>query len=358
MRAVSSPRPGIRQRLTKVGAVVGLTALLGGCGFSLQTMPKLGGQSGPGYTLHAQFANVLNLPQEAQVRVGAAVVGHVASISTKDFRADVGMRIAKHVRIPVGTTAEVRFDSPLGDEYVELTVPTSITADLKPGAVLTESDTSTAPSIEDTLSALGTVLNGAGINQLQTIISELDQALGGNSPEVRQLLNQLVTLVSGLNAHKAQIDGALNGVDRLASQLAAGKQVIGNGIAEITPAVVELQKENSELANLLKQVSRLSVVSGAIIGKAGNATAADIKSLLPVVNQLVSVQNQIGPDLSDIAAFETATPKIAPGDYLQIGVTVNANLNQNPSSPDVNPSATGVSGGNAAASTLLEDSLP
>ena len=47
----------------------------GGCALSLQSLPKITGSSGATYPLHAVFANVLNLPDDAQVRNGAQVVG-------------------------------------------------------------------------------------------------------------------------------------------------------------------------------------------------------------------------------------------------------------------------------------------
>ena len=111
------------------------------------------------------------------------------AISTSNFQADLTLDIKTSVRLPVGTTAQVRFDDPLGDEYILLQGPRSpptATADdssrfLAPGAAHPrELDTSTAPSVEDTFGALSLVLNGGGINQLQTIIGELNDTFNGN----------------------------------------------------------------------------------------------------------------------------------------------------------------------------------
>ena len=38
-----------------------------------------------------------------------------------------------------------------------------------------------------------------------------------------------------------------------------------------------------------------------------------MQALLPVVNQIVAVESQLGPDLTDLSTFEAETPKIAPG---------------------------------------------
>ena len=52
-------------------------SLLGGCALSLQSLPKFSGISTGTYPVQAVFANVLNLPTDAQVRDGAEVVGQV-----------------------------------------------------------------------------------------------------------------------------------------------------------------------------------------------------------------------------------------------------------------------------------------
>ena len=45
-----------------------LAVVLGGCALSLQSLPKVSGVGTATYPMHAVFANVLNLPDDAQVR--------------------------------------------------------------------------------------------------------------------------------------------------------------------------------------------------------------------------------------------------------------------------------------------------
>jgi phospholipid/cholesterol/gamma-HCH transport system substrate-binding protein len=344
------------RRLIAIGA---LTALLGGCGFSLQAMPKIGGQHGPSYPIYARFTNVLNLPAEAQVRDGSAVIGAVTSITTHDFLADLTLAIRTGVRIPAGTTAQVRFDSPLGDEYVLLTPPAkSSNSWMRTGSTIGVASTGTAPSIEDTLTALGAVLNGGGINQLETIVTQLNAAFGGNQGQIKDLLSQLVVVLRSLADHTDDIDDAIKAVGSLAVSLNRGRDTITTGIETIAPAVKVLAKENGDLHSLLTQLSRLSRVTDAVIDKSGQASINDAHDLLPVINQLVGVEKQVGPDLHDIAAFEKSTPKIAPGDYLQVSVTLYANFNSSPITADESAAFTKPAKGDTAIDELLETGLP
>lgn len=319
-------------------ALCGVAAVaLSSCALSLQSLPKVSGHQGPTYPVYATFSNVLNLPNDAEVRAGAQVVGEIGAISTQDYRADLTLDIDKSVRLPVGTTAQVRFDDPLGDEYILLQAPTTPTTSatvagevnrefLAPGAHIPESATSTAPSVEDTFGALSLVLNGGGINQLQTIIDQLNKTFGGNQTPIRSFLTTIDNGVSSLSGGKVAIDNALTSISNLTDKLNGGRTTIATGIGTIAPAVGVLASENKQISGLLDNLSSLGAAGAQIAQQSGQNAVTDAKDLLPVIQQLNSVSAQLGPDLSVLAKFEAETPKIAPGDYLQVDAIVNVLL--------------------------------
>ncbi len=322
-----------RRSISLVVTLVGALAM-SGCAISLQSLPKVSGLDAASYPIYAVFSNVLNLPDEAQVRVGAQVVGQVGAITTRDFRADLTLDIEKSVRLPVGTIAQVRFDDPLGDEYILLEPPptrSTGTTDaarqfLAPGAHIPDSSTSTAPSVEDTFGALSLVLNGGGINQLQTIIGQLNDTFNGNQTPIRSFLTTIDDGVSSLSGGRAAIDDALTSISNLSTKLNAGAPTIANGISTIAPAIGVLASENQQISGLLTQLSNLGAVGTQIAQQSGQDAVNDADDLLPVVQQLNSVSAQLAPDLSALASFEAETPKIAPGDYLQVNAIVNVLL--------------------------------
>jgi phospholipid/cholesterol/gamma-HCH transport system substrate-binding protein len=313
---------------------VGLGALLlSSCALSLQTLPKITGSSGPTYPVRAIFGNVLNLPAEAQVRVGAQVVGQVGQISTQNFQADLTLDIKSDVHLLSGTTAQIRFDNPLGDEYVLLQQPsvaeTSASGSsqyLQPNSLIPESNTSTAPSVEDTFGALSLVLNGGGINQLQVIIHELNNTFNGNQPQIRSFLTTIDKAFGSLAGGRQAIDNALTSIQNLTKQLNGGRQTISNGINTIAPAIGVLAGENQQISSLLSELSNLGTIGTEVAQQSGENSVADVKALLPVVQQLQSVSSQLGPDLADLSKFEAASLKVAPGDYLQANVITNVLL--------------------------------
>jgi phospholipid/cholesterol/gamma-HCH transport system substrate-binding protein len=314
------------------------------------------GVSGATYPVFAVFSNVLNLPDDAQVRDGAQVIGQVGAISTKNFQADLTLDIRRSVQLPVGTTAQVRFDDPLGDEYILLQAPTSPPTGtseesnrfLVGGARIPASSTSTAPSVEDTFGALSLVLNGGGINQLQTIIRELNDTFNGNQGSIRSFLSTIDNGVSSLSGGRPAIDQALASISNLSSKLNAGGPTIATGLSTITPAVGVLAGEDNQISGLLDQLSNLGAAGASVAQQSGQNAVVDAQDLLPVVQQLDSVSSQLGPDLSALADFEAETPKIAPGDYLQVNALVDVLLPAGGFEPSL-PSAGSVEAGTTAA---------
>jgi len=59
------------KHLLRPASLLAAAGLLSSCGISLQSLPKIGGISGPTYKLTAYFTNVVNLPANAQAYVRA-----------------------------------------------------------------------------------------------------------------------------------------------------------------------------------------------------------------------------------------------------------------------------------------------
>lgn len=326
-------RPRVGRRVAALSAGFIAAALMGaGCGLSFQALPKPGGVSGPTYDLTAVFGNVLNLPVQARVLIGADEVGQVSSITTSHFKADLTLTIRSAIKIPRGTTAQILFVDPLGDEFIQLYPPGGQSRGpyLANGSVLPERETSSAPSIADTLAALGALLNGGGLDQLQTIITNINQALGGHQQQIQHIINDLSFTSTALNANKSDVDSALASLATLSAQLAKGDVTIAHGIDTIGPAVSVLSSENQDFANLLTATNNLSNVAHSIVTQSSSSILATIRQLYAVVNQMVGVESQLGPTLNDLARFETQTKKIAPGNYLQLSLDGTAIVSQTP----------------------------
>ncbi len=110
----------------------------------------------PNYTIYANFDNVSGLKTGDNVEIAGVAVGKVLSISLKQERARVEMRIDQGVQIDEDAIAAVRTRGIIGDKYVAVS-PGPSDKYLASGGVLRQ--TESAFVLED---AIGQLINNMG----------------------------------------------------------------------------------------------------------------------------------------------------------------------------------------------------
>src|SRR4051812_23897558 len=134
-----------RRHLIGILVVTLVVPLVAGCGPDYSDLPLPGkAVSGDTYQLSAVFNDALNLAQGAQVKVNGVPVGRVQSVTADDFKAKVTMDIKTSSRIRRGSRARLRYDTPLGELFVQIT-PSSGGPGLRHGDVFDPNDTPTPP---------------------------------------------------------------------------------------------------------------------------------------------------------------------------------------------------------------------
>jgi phospholipid/cholesterol/gamma-HCH transport system substrate-binding protein len=278
------------------------------------------------------FGDALNVSEGAKVKQDGIVVGDVTSVSTRDYRALVTMRISRKISLPAGTTAQIRFTSPLGEDYVALVAPTHPASGLAlaAGTTIPETSTSSAPTIEDTFAALSLLLNGGGLNQLGTIVREVNRALGERTAAVRDTLSRLDQLVTMLDAHKAEIDTVVASLAKVADELSAQRGLVGQALDTFPPAVQVVADQLTRLDDLVVRVGQLGQRTQEVIGRSQDALLADLDALRPTLESLVSVQDTLPSSMQSLIRFGQLIDRAAPGDYLNAVATINVLFGSQP----------------------------
>jgi phospholipid/cholesterol/gamma-HCH transport system substrate-binding protein len=326
---------GRRTRRTALVATLATGLLtLAGC----QGLDGLYGVSLPGgadlgdhpYTVHAEFLDVLDLVPQSAVKVNDVPVGRVDSITLnrKNWTADVAMTVNGDVRLPGNATADLRQTSLLGEKYVELVAPASNAVGTLANATIPLSRTNRNSEVEQVLGALSMLLNGGGIQQIQTITKELNSATTGNEPEIRALLSNVNTLMSDLDAHSADITNALDGLNRLSATLAAQQDQIAGALDNLAPGLDVLNAQRTQLVTMLQSLSALSGVAVDTINKSQADLVADLKALSPTLDQLAKSGSDLPNALQLLLTFpfsDGAANGIR-GDYENLYATLDLNL--------------------------------
>jgi phospholipid/cholesterol/gamma-HCH transport system substrate-binding protein len=138
--------------------IVGIFGLLGIAALAILSF-RLGQISlfpPPGYTLFANFDNISGLKTGDQVEIAGVQVGKVTSISLKDERAHVAIRVNDGVEIDNDAIAAIKTSGIIGDKYISI-APGPGERVLQNGQTIRQ--TQSAFVLED---AIGQLINNSG----------------------------------------------------------------------------------------------------------------------------------------------------------------------------------------------------
>jgi len=325
----------IRRRLRLAAAATAAVLLASGCGVlsgGLQNVTLPGGADlgDDPYQLTIEFTDVVDLVPQSQVKVADVPVGTVTDIAVgPDWTAQVTVLVNDDVALPPDARARVRTTSLLGEKFVELRAPENpAPGRIADGATIPLLRTGRAAEVEEVLGALSLLLNGGGIAQIRTIANELNQALAGNEPEIRALLDDLDVLVGALDDHKSEITRALDEINRLSGTLRDRRDQIATALEDLSPGLRELEEQRGELVDLLQALDRLSEVATDVVHRSQDDVVADLELLRPVLAKLV----EAGPDLVDSLPllptfpFTDGSVEAFAGDYANLYVKADLDL--------------------------------
>ena len=300
-----------------VAPLLGLL-LVAGCGPGLKDVPIPGtGVSGDTIEVRADFAEALNLAEGATVKVNGVDSGKVQGVTVEDFHARAEMLVKTDAELREGATARLRYTTPLGELFVDITNPAEGDL-LEEGGVLELTDTSTAPTVEDALSQASLLVNGGGLEQLQTVTEELNTAVGGREETVRTLLGQAETFLTEANATTTDIDRALRALSSVSQTLQRREQVINRAVREIRPAARVLRRNTPGLTELLAEIEEFSGAASATVEATRDQLLTIIHQAEPVLAEFVANQGRYVRSLNSLVAAGEVVDNIVPGDYTSL----------------------------------------
>jgi phospholipid/cholesterol/gamma-HCH transport system substrate-binding protein len=287
----------------------GLAALaLGGC---------VG--SGPAtIDVKGTFSDVSDLAVGAPVQLADITVGNVKSItlSGSGTTATVDMTVRKDAHVPADVTAQLRQTTILGEHYVDL-VPGSISgARLDDGAVLAK--TEVVPGIQQLVSAGSEVFGAVNAAQLAQIVDNGAQGFGGQSGNLRQLLDDFNTVVAGYASRSGEIQSIVNQVDQLSSSLAPSAQANADAVSSLAQTTTILAQQSDQFVGLLQALDNLAQQGHSILQSGLGQTEDQINALSAVAQQLAVHQRDLAIALEELPAHNAATAAFTVNNYVQV----------------------------------------
>ncbi|WP_245569710.1 MCE family protein [Gordonia shandongensis] len=332
MRRPRFPMRGVRRGLGS--ALVVLTVLSAtGCdwrGVNSLPLPGTHGRGDGSWTVDIEMPDATTLDRNSEVLVADVTVGRVSDLRVRDGHAVVSVSLDADVVLPANVTATIGQTTLLGSAHVELSAPEHAAAGrLRDGDEIPLDDAGAYPTTEQTLASVALVLGGGGIDQVRTVMTELNAALGGRGDTARRVLRGLDTLLGGLDDQIDSITSAIDSLDDLAARLAASRDKIGRAIDAVSPALTVVADRRDELSQVLTRVGEFSETAHAIVESSGEEMRTNLKALPPILTGLADS----GRSLTESTRYLLTYPfpidvvhNVVRGDYANGQVTLDLRL--------------------------------
>jgi len=192
------------------------------------------------YTVRIEMTQSGGLMSNSDVTFRGYRVGHISSIRLTTNGLEALARIDSSARIPAGGVVAVHALSAIGEQYLDFRPTTNDGPYLGDGSVIVSKDVTTPVPMADVLDNADTLI--AQLDpvsdpiRFQTIITELDKALGDGPDQLRNLISGVSAITVGMDNELPQTVALMNNL-----------RVIAATTADIQPDLSTLTRNSSTL---------------------------------------------------------------------------------------------------------------
>jgi phospholipid/cholesterol/gamma-HCH transport system substrate-binding protein len=281
-------------------------------------------------TIYVQMPDTLALNVNSRVRVADVYVGRVREITLKNWVATLTLDLQPDVKLPVNTLAKIGQTSLLGSQHVQLDSPPDPSPQLlRNGDTIPLKNSSAFPSTERVLASIATILRGGGIQNLETIQTEVNNLLTGRADQIREFLNRLDTFTDELNQQRADITRAIDSTNRLLTIVGQRNETLDRVLTEFPPLIKHFADTRDLFADAVEALGRISRASDAALGPSSDNLHTNLQNLQRPLKQLGRASPYLigALKLMLTAPFSIENvPKVVRGDYLNVSLMVDLTL--------------------------------
>jgi len=256
------------------------------------------------YRLSATFDDVTGLLPNDNVKVAGVVVGKVTGISVRRGRAVVQFQVRNSVRVPADSEAVIRWRNLLGQRYLYLTPGTASTV-LRDGGRVPRSRS--VVDLGELFNRLGPIVKAIDPQQVNTFLDSIVQALDGNQDKLRQAIDDLATLTSGLAQRDAQIGQLIENLDTVAGTITSRDQQIRTVLDNLLALATTFRQNTAVLDSAITDLGNVSDDLGSLLQN----NHAQIDRIIDSLTALVQVVQSKLPTLdAAVAGLDEASAAI------------------------------------------------
>jgi len=311
-------------------ALVMAALVLSSCGWQGIANVPLPGGPGTGrdkMTIYVQMPDTLALNVNSRVRVADVYVGRVREIALKNWIATLTLDLESNIKLPVNTLAKIGQTSLLGSQHVQLDAPPDPSPQLlRNGDTIPLKNSSAFPTTERVLASIATILRGGGIQNLDSIQTEINNLLTGRADQIREFLNRLDTFTDELNQQRQDITRAIDSTNRLLTIVAQRNDTLDRVLTEFPPLIKHFADTRDLFADAVEALGRISVAADNALAPSSANLHTNLANLQRPLKQLGRASPYLIGALKLIltAPFSIENvPKVVRGDYLNVSLLVD-----------------------------------
>lgn len=323
----------LRRITIRAFALVMVALVMSSCGWKGIANVPLPGGPGTGsdkMTIYVQMPDTLALNVNSRVRVADVYVGRVEKIELKNWVATLTLTLQPDVKLPVNTLAKIGQTSLLGSQHVQLDLPPDPSSQLlKNGDTIPLKNSSSFPTTERVLASIATILRGGGIQNLETIQTEINNLLTGRADQIREFLNRLDTFTDELNKQREDITRAIDSTNRLLGIVAERNNTLDRVLTEFPPLIKHFADTRDLFADATEALGRISLAADNALAPISGDLNTNLANLQRPLKQLGRASPYLVGALKLMltAPFSIENvPKVVRGDYLNVSLMVDLTL--------------------------------
>jgi phospholipid/cholesterol/gamma-HCH transport system substrate-binding protein len=315
-------------------ALVMVALVLSSCG-SWKGIANVPLPGGPGtgsnkMTIYVQMPDTLALNVNSRVRVADVFVGRVRTIELKNWIATLTLDLQPDIKLPQNTLAKIGQTSLLGSQHVQLDAPPDPSPQLlRNGDTIPLKNSSAFPTTERVLASIATILHGGGIQNLESIQTEINNLLTGRADQIHEFLNRLDTFTGELNKQRDDITHAIDSTNRLLAIVAQRNDTLDRVLTEFPPLIKHFADTKDLFADAVVALGRIGVAADNALAPSNANLHTNLQNLQRPLKQLGRASPYLVGALKLMltAPFSIENvPKVVRGDYLNVSLMVDLTL--------------------------------
>jgi len=315
----------------RTAALAAVALVLSSCaswkGISNVPLPGGPGTGSNRMTIYVQMPDTLALNVNSRVRVADVYVGRVRAIELKNWIATLTLDLEPDIKLPENALAKIGQTSLLGSQHVQLDLPPDPSPQqLRNGDTIPLKNASAFPTTERVLASLATILRGGGIQNLETVQTEIFNVLNGRADQIREFLNKLDTFTDELNQQTEDITRAIDSTNRLLNIVAQRNDTLDRVLTEFPPLIKHFADTRDLFADAVEALGRISSAADGALGPTSDNLHTNLQNLQRPLKQLGRASPYLigALKLMLTAPFSIENvPKVVRGDYLNVSLMVD-----------------------------------